>query len=366
MGLTKRKDGWYIEFPVVDDGKVLALARGTPGAKLKRWKTNTTNKTVAKQQEAKIKTDLMMGRMISDKIRSVPFSEWADIYLGIETIRNLRTYQDRVNAIRLQMIPFFGNKALNEITQEEIEEYRRQRLRKNGKPAALGTINNDHTILKHLLSVAVQRGILEVNVATRVPLPNPNNERDRVLSEEEWNRLYENASAHIQPLLLVAYQLGLRLGEILGLTWDRVDLKRGFISLRAKDTKSSNARLVPMTPAVRQSMAELSRVRTLSTNRVFLYEGKPIREIKRAFHTAVRKAQIENFRFHDLRHCAATNLRRAGVDTVTAMKIVGHRSEKMHRRYNNVSEADLLSAAARINTYLTPIDSSTKATAVSY
>ncbi len=65
MRLAKRKDGWYVEFPVVDDGKVLQLARGTPGAKLKRWKTLTPNKTMAKQQEAKIKTDLMMGRIKS-------------------------------------------------------------------------------------------------------------------------------------------------------------------------------------------------------------------------------------------------------------------------------------------------------------
>jgi integrase len=81
-------------------------------------------------------------------------------------------------------------------------------------------------------------------------------------------------------------------------------------------------------------------------------------EIKRAFHTAVRKAGIEDFHFHDFRHCAATNLRRAGVDTVTAMKIIGHKSEKMYRRYNSVSEADLTKAASKINTYLTPASES--------
>ena len=66
-----------------------------------------------------------------------------------------------------------------------------------------------------------------------------------------------------------------------------------------------------------------------------------MRAVKRSFRTAARKAGIEDFRFHDLRHCAATSLRRAGVDTVTAMKIVGHKSEKMHKRYNSVSETDL-------------------------
>ena len=62
----------------------------------------------------------------------------------------------------------------------------------------------------------------------------------------------------------------------------------------------------------------------------------------------------------------ATNLRRAGVDTVTAMKIVGHKSEKMHRRYNSVSEADLLQAASEINTYLTPVSSQKSLTALSH
>jgi integrase len=77
--------------------------------------------------------------------------------------------------------------------------------------------------------------------------------------------------------------------------------------------------------------------------------------VKRSFHTDVRKAGIENFRFHDLRLCAAMNLKRAGVDTLTAMKIVEHKSEKIHKRYNSVSEADLRQAAKRLGFYiLTP------------
>jgi len=366
MGLTKRKDGYYVEFPVIDDGKVLTLARGAPGAKVKRWKTGTNNKTMANDQETMIKNDLMKGMIVSEKARSIPFSEWAESYLALDRVQNLRTYKDRVNSIRLQMIPFFGKKLLNVITPEDVEAYRSNRMRKNGKKATLGTINNEHTMLKHMLSVAVQRGLLEVNVAKKVPIPNPNNERDRVLTHEEWTKLYDNAAPHLKPILLLAYHLGPRLGEILGLTWDRVDLKRGFIQMRSQDTKTNDPRLVPMTPEVKECISELTKVRHLSTNHVFLYEGNSVNEVKRAFHTAKKNAGIENFRFHDLRHCAATNLRRAGVDTVTAMKIVGHKSEKMHRRYNSVNEADLLAAASKINTYLTPTDSTDQATVVSY
>ncbi len=109
---------------------------------------------------------------------------------------------------------------------------------------------------------------------------------------------------------------------------------------------------MPLTPEVRSALASLAKVRRLDTNRVFLYQGKPLCGIKHAFVAAVRRARIEDLHFHDLRHCAATNLRRAGVDTITAMRIVGHKSERIHRRYNSVAERDLTQAASKLHTYI--------------
>src|SRR6185437_2655498 len=80
--------------------------------------------------------------------------------------------------------------------------------------------------------------------------------------------------------------------------------------------------------------------------------GRPLQRLTRSFKTALKDAGITDFRFHDLRHCAATNLRRAGVDTATAMQIVGHKSDKMWKRYNAIEESDLLDAARKLNTYL--------------
>ena len=97
----------------------------------------------------------------------------------------------------------------------------------------------------------------------------------------------------------------------------------------------------------------------LDTNRVFLYKEKPIQRIGTAFKAACRRAGITNLRIHDFRHTASTNLRRAGVDTATAMKIVGHKSDRMHRRYNTIEPEDLHNAAAKLhvfrtNTVITP------------
>jgi len=354
MGLTRRKDGWYVEFRVVDDDKVLSLSPGGAIGRMKRWKTGTDNKTMARQQEAMIKTDLMKGKITSERSKSVTFSQWAETYLQLEEVKSLRSYKDRVETVRYQLIPFFGRKELQDITAEDIESYRAQRKLRNGKQPALQTINNDHTMLKHMLSVADRKGLVQTNVAKKVRMPDPKNERDRVLTNEEWERLVEGASPHIKPILSIAYHVGMRLSEILKLTWDRVDLEAGFIKLGNRDTKTRDSRRVPMTLDIKGTLRELAKVKSLLTNRVFLYKGRAVGEIKTAVKTAIKRAGIHDFRFHDLRHCAATNLRRANVDPVTAMKILGHKSDKMHRRYNNVCDADLLQAVSQLNTLITP------------
>src|SRR6478672_11287925 len=107
----------------------------------------------------------------------------------------------------------------------------------------------------------------------------------------------------------------------------------------------------PHEPEVYRVFTELWQERRLDTQRVFLYKGLPIRDVKTAFDRACKRAGITNLRLHDLRHTASTNLRRAGVDATTAMKIVGYKSERMHRRYNTVEPEDLRRAVSQLATY---------------
>ena len=114
-----------------------------------------------------------------------------------------------------------------------------------------------------------------------------------------------------------------------------------------------------MTPEVHRVFTELWQERRLDTQRVLLYKDKPIRDVKIAFNKACRRAGITHPHLHDLRHTACTNLRRAGVDATTAMRIVGHKPEHMHRRYNTVEPEDLRRAVAQLasyqpNTVITP------------
>lgn len=347
MGLTKRKDGYYVEFAISERNGVLKLA---PGGRIKRWKVGQTTRQIARQHESLIKTELLKGLKVLKPEEMPTFRVWGKLYLSLEEIIALRSFRDRKQIVA-RLGEYFDDKQLGDITPQHIEGYRKARLAA-GKTVA--TVNYDHAVLKHVLGVAERRGIILSNAAKKVKMPTPQNERDHVLTPEQWKKLYDASPKHLKPILQVAYYTGMRIGEVLNLNWDRVNIGHGFIRLRAEDTKNGEPRVVPLTliPDGRAFFAALSKVRRLGTGRVFLYRGRPMKRVHHAFYGACRRAGIEDLHIHDLRHCAATNLRRAGVNTVTAMKIVGHKSEKMHRRYNSVDEHDLTTAAGKLNTYL--------------
>jgi hypothetical protein len=128
MGLTKRKDSWYVEFHVLDDGKHLSLARGVAGAKLKRWKVSSTNRTIAKQQEALIQTDLMKGLIKSEHVQGpIHFKNLAEAYVAAPEIKRQALYDWKVRMVRGRLLQFFGNKMIGTITAGMIEDYRDKR-----------------------------------------------------------------------------------------------------------------------------------------------------------------------------------------------------------------------------------------------
>ena len=149
-------------------------------------------------------------------------------------------------------------------------------------------------------------------------------------------------------IVTTAYYTGMRAGEIFNLTWKKVKLEEGYIDLLAADTKTSEPRRIPLNDALRGLFADLKKVRHLKHDRVFTYQGSPVRNIKRSFRSACRAAGIEDFRFHDLRHTFNTNMRKAGVDRSVIMKITGHKTMSMFERYNTVDGNDAVEACRRL------------------
>jgi integrase len=166
-----------------------------------------------------------------------------------------------------------------------------------------------------------------------------NNERNRILSPDEYTLLLAHCPAHIKPVVKVAYYTGMRQGEILNLTWGQVDIKEGFIKLEAGDTKTNDARLVPLTRELVEMFKAMPR--GLPGVRVFTYRGQGLGAIKTAFKAAVKRAGIEDFTFHDLRHTAINNWRLQGHDYFRIMAVSGHKTMTVFKRYNTVSKEEL-------------------------
>jgi integrase len=203
--------------------------------------------------------------------------------------------------------------------------------------------------------ILLKEGVPQDNPIASINIDRENNERDGVFSKEEFDRLLAVAPAHLKPILLTAFYTGMRRGELLKLTWDRVDLKAGMIRLRPENTKTQEGRIIPLTKELTQMLQEFRICITKDGQRVpqvFTYGGKPSGSIRRAFETACHRARIAGVAFHDFRHTFVTNMRRAVVDYFRIMAITGYRTMEVFKRYHSIDQDDLRQAVSQLDTYM--------------
>jgi integrase len=176
-----------------------------------------------------------------------PLAQW---YLELPGVKAKRSYDRDKRSLKLLM-PFFGDRLLKDITPGVVEAYRQKRLASPSgrspknltKPA---TVNREIACLKTIFNKAIKDGKAERNPCQGVKMLRENNERDRVLSSEEYTRLLAHCPAHLKTVVKLAYYTAMRQGEILNLTWGQVDLKEGFIKLRPDDCKPRRAGRCPL------------------------------------------------------------------------------------------------------------------------
>ena len=252
---------------------------------------------------------------------------------------------DRDNDSIKHLKDFFGNCIAIDIRPAQIEDYithRKKSKTNRGNSPAPATINRELACLRTIFNRAIRNGKLEKNPAKFIKLLKENNKRDKVLTKEEFQKLLEASPEHLKPILITAYETGMRAGEIFNLTWEQVDMKNGFIILRPEQTKTNEGRKIPISPTLHKTLTQIKQ----KSGIVFQYNGQSIQSVKRSFQKACEKAGIENFRFHDLRHTFVTNMRRAGKQDRVIMAITGHKTLSMLTRYDTVDEEDLKSAVA--------------------
>ena len=244
-----------------------------------------------------------------------------------------------------------GFRVLAEMTPEMLVEARDSLARAKGptgKKRSGATVNRYCAALSVALTMATREwGWLRENPMRRVTKRKEARGRVRFLSDEEHERLLpackESSFSYLYPIVVLALSTGMRRGEILALRWKDVDLKRGRVTL--EDTKNGDRRGVPLKGEALSLLVEISKVRLLGDDRVFL-EASNVGE---RFSRAVRTAGVHDFRFHDLRHSCASYLAMNGCTPSEIAGVLGHRTLAMVKRYAHLSDAHLDQKVGEMN-----------------
>ncbi len=273
------------------------------------------------------------------------FKELSQWYLSLEDVKRKKSFPRDARSVA-KLNHFFGTTPLKQMTPSLIGEYQSKRLSEKsyrGEATKPATVNREIACMKTMFSKAIQNNKLERNPLKGVKLLKENNERERVLSVEEWESYKANCPDWYLPIAVTAYRSAMRKSEIINLSPARVDLKGGFIRLRPEDTKTGYGRSIPIHPDLMEILKDALKVRSLNGDRVFHRDGEPINcgDIRRAHDSVCKKANIENFIFHDFRHTAINNWRKEGHDYFRIMAASGHKTISVFKRYNLVDENEL-------------------------
>jgi integrase len=298
--------------------------------------------------------EMARGRLVGRDPERVTFSDLVRLIQADYVQKQHRTWE-RVEHSLKHLRPVFERTPAIEITYDRVSHYITARLQEG---AARGTVHHELAALSRMLKLAVLAGKLPV----KPPLPTLrlDNVRTGFFSDAEVVRVLRELPAWYAPAIEFAWRTGWRIGEVKGLTWAQVDFKAGSVRLEPGTTKNREGRLFPISasPALR-ALLQRQWERTLAWQRehgqilpwVFWRSGLQLADHRDTWMSACKRAGVPGRLVHDLRRSAVRNLERAGVPRSAAMKITGHKTESVYRRYAIVSEADLVDAVARLEAF---------------
>jgi len=317
-----------------------------------RESSHSTNAAVARQLLKQRLGELAAGTFIGPQRDRTTFDDLAQMVSDdyrANGKRSLDRIEDAINHLRVQ---FGGMKAID-ITADRVTAYTAARKREK---AANATVNRELSALRRMFRLGERAG----KVATRpyIALLREDNVRIGFFEPEQfaavWTRLPEDLRAAIE----FAYLTGWRLkSEVLALQWWQVDFEAGMVRLEPGTTKNADGRAFPFAalPAL-ERLVRTQAERTRAIERasgsiipwVFHRQGRPIRYFRRPWMRACRLAGLPDRLPHDFRRTAVRNLERAGVPRSVAMKLTGHKTESIYRRYAIVAEQDLKDGVTKL------------------
>jgi integrase len=222
-----------------------------------------------------------------------------------------------------------------------------------GKTRAPATVKRYLSALSHAFTFAVNEwGWLEHNPVAKVKKPTEPRGRVRFLDEAERKGLLTackvSSNKDLYTIVVLALSTGMRQGEILTLKWKYIDFQRRQLALH--ETKNNERRVVPVVGHAWEVLSEHGKIRNIQSDYVFPKCAQKWQSaIRKAWDKAVKEAMLEDFRFHDLRHTAASYLAMNGATLAEIAEVLGHKTLQMVKRYAHLSEAHTSSIVEKMN-----------------
>jgi len=353
-GVYQRRDGFYCSF--ID---ALGIR------KFKKLK-GCISLTVAKQLRAaellKVTEQIASGR---PQQTEETFSEVIPTYLQYQHPRlKPRSYSRTAGIIENHLLPAFGEMKLARIRKPDILAYLTKRAtpkpiaqsdddRKEKRPPRVlsaGSRTKELNTLKSIFhwAIAAEKLTHDPTVGIKGPKLEPG--RVRYLQPTELRVVLQRCPAWLQPIAGLLAFTGCRRSEVLNLRWMDVDRQRGLFLL--PQTKNNEPRIVWLNNLALRVIDSLPKNGHKPTDRVF--DGRSPEDVSLSFLRTCRRAGVENFRLHDLRHTAASWLAMQGADIHLVAEMLGHRDLRMAKRYRHLNPAFLQGAARTLDTAFGP------------
>ena len=336
----KRKDGSTYESP---NWWIGFYHRGKEIRESSESATEAIARKVLKQRVTAIasgKSIVREHKLMFDDLAKVLENDYV-----VNARRSLPDLSYRVGHLR----EFFGMDRAIDITIDRGRAYQRKRLEEGAAPA---TINREMAALKRMLSLNADK----LSRIPKLPMLEENNVRQNFLEHSTFMSLVKNLSEPVNAFVEFEYLAGWRKGAVHKLEWRDIDRTAKIAHLRIENSKNKQPWILPLTGRLWEIIEQRMKDRRLDCPYVFHRNGKQIRDFRDAWARACKNAGLVPGRAgvtpHDLRRCAARNLARAGVPEQIAMRITGHKTPSMYRRYRIVDERDLIQATELLDAHL--------------
>ena len=340
MAVRKRGGVWYYDFMI----NYVRYKKAVPEAR---------TKAQAEHAETQARLEVFQGKYGRPMGDSV-FIEFAEEVWLPWSRENKSSYKDDeyfTEAFR----EFFGKRTFAEISPLLIEKYKYVRsngISKRGSQRSKATVNRELSALSKIFELAIRERKTVENPVRLVKKFKEDNERIRYFKPDEEEGLEEVidfAPSHLKSFIILTRHTGMRSGEALNLKIKQVDLQERTILLNK--TKRGKSRRVPLNEIAYDTVTGLiAGAEEKRTEYLFFNSktGKPYKWLRRSFRTLMKRAGITDFKRHDLRHDAATNMVESGASLIEVRDILGHSDIRMTQRYAHAKEQGIHQAVARL------------------